>query len=85
MSFTNFLGECYVQGFMYGDAFSKSIFNTGNGILDSLTQGSDVDSVTSMNETVSSNGPTIPCALSMEHDLPPPPPFPAEQVERGIL
>jgi len=61
--FYELLGECYVHGFMYGEAFSKSTFDTGNeksGILDSLTQGSDVDSATSMNKTVSSDGPIIP-------------------------
>jgi hypothetical protein len=34
-----------------------------SGILDSSTQGSEVNLATSMNEVVLSNGPTIPCAL----------------------
>lgn len=54
------LGECYLHGFMYGEAFSKPVFDTWNeksGILYSLTQGSKADSAASMNKFVLSNGP----------------------------
>jgi hypothetical protein len=74
MSFTNSWVNATFTAFMYGEAFSNPVFDIGNdkrGILNSLIQGSKADSVASMNKVVSSNGPTIPCALGMGHDLPP--------------